>query len=59
MLSFIAKNCFVDDEYFVRWIGFVQKGPEREVPSLTIWLASDKVVHGFEELLFCVIIVVW
>jgi hypothetical protein len=59
MLVFIAKNCFVDDEYFVCWTGFVQKGPEREVPSLTIWLASDKVINGFEELLFCVIIVVW
>jgi hypothetical protein len=46
------------DTYSVCCVGFVQKGPEREVPSLTIWLASDKVVYGLEELLFRVIIVV-
>jgi hypothetical protein len=46
------------DTYLVCWTGFVQKGPEREVPSLTIWLASDRVVCFFEELLFCVLIVV-
>jgi hypothetical protein len=46
------------DTYLVCCVGFVQKVPERKVPSSTIWLASDKAVYDLEELLFCVIIVV-
>jgi hypothetical protein len=46
------------DIHLVCCVGFVQKGPEREVPTSTIWLASDKAVNDLEGLLFCVIIVV-